>query len=206
MKPAWDQLMVDFKDSKTGLVADVDCTKEEDLCSQQKVEGYPTIKWGKIGELKDYEGDRELGALQEFAKTNLGPICGPKSLSECDETQKKQIEEFMKLDDEALKTKMTEQNKAVEAIEKEFEKEIEALEAAHKVKEDAKNAKVNAINAEGLSSMNIVWKDRYPPPPPPPPEEEDMGEEGEEGMDGEDPDGADGDDGEEPPAGRSDEL
>merc|ERR1711924_266455 len=99
---------------------------------------------------------------------------------------------FMKLDDEALKTKMTEQNKA--------------LEAAHKVKEDAKNAKVNTINAEGLSSMNIVWKDRYPPPPPPPPEEEDMGEEGEEGMDGEDPDGADGDDGEEPPEGRSDEL
>jgi len=210
MKPAWDQLMTEFKDSKTGLVADVDCTKEEELCGQQKVEGYPTIKWGKIGELKDYEGERELSGLQKFAKNNLGPVCGPKSLSECDETQKKQIEEFMKLDDAALKAKMVEKEKAVEALEKAFEKEVAALEAAHQLKEDAKNAKVKAISAQGLGAMSLVWKERYPPPPPPPPEEEDHGDEGEQGQDGEDPDGADGDDegmdGDEPAGGRGDEL
>ena len=45
MKPAWDQLMEEFKDSKTAVVADVDCTVEEELCSTHGVQGYPTIKY-----------------------------------------------------------------------------------------------------------------------------------------------------------------
>merc|ERR1712166_1421465 len=46
MKPAWDSLMEEFADSKTALVADVDCTVEEALCSTHGVQGYPTIKHG----------------------------------------------------------------------------------------------------------------------------------------------------------------
>ena len=41
MKPAWDRLMDEFKDSKTALVADVDCTVEEELCREQGVEVPP---------------------------------------------------------------------------------------------------------------------------------------------------------------------
>jgi len=195
MKPAWDQLMGEFKDSKTALVGDVDCTKEDNeaLCSKNGVEGYPTIKWGKIGALKDYDGGREFEEMMEFAKANLGPVCGPKSLAECDETQKKQITEYMALKDEDLQKQMKEKEAAVEALEKEFEAELKKLEEKHTELAKAKTDKVDVIKTEGLASMQMVWKDRHPPPPPPPMEEEEDAE-GENGDLG-DEDGEDGDDG-----------
>jgi len=45
MKPAYDQLAAEYEDSSSVLIADVDCTIEKDLCSEQGVSGYPTIKW-----------------------------------------------------------------------------------------------------------------------------------------------------------------
>merc|ERR1712216_191175 len=36
MKPAWDKLMDEFKDSKTALVGDVDCTVHQDLCDAEQ--------------------------------------------------------------------------------------------------------------------------------------------------------------------------
>ena len=82
--------MEEHKDSKTALVAEVDCTVEEKLCETHKIEGYvsllsrvalslifyahprfPTIKYGDPKSLQDYEGERELGDLQKFAKVSL---------------------------------------------------------------------------------------------------------------------------------------
>jgi len=187
MKPAWDKLMEEFKDSPTALVGDVDCTVYESLCSKYKVEGFPTIKWGKIADLKDYEGERELEDLRKFATENLGPICGVKSLNECDETQKKLIEEAMKLKDDDLKAKLKEKNDLVEKLEKEFD------EAYAKLEKD-KNDKVKDIQKNGLSAFKMVWTDRHPPPPPPPEDEGDeSGDEG-EGAEGDDADASDGDD------------
>merc|ERR1711959_835568 len=92
MKPAWDKLMEEFKDSKTALVADVDCTVHQDLCSKYGVQGYPTIKYGDVNNLEDYQGGRSLEDLQTFAKENLGPTCGPANLDLCDAEQKKKVE------------------------------------------------------------------------------------------------------------------
>merc|ERR1719479_657963 len=75
MKPAWDRLMKDFKDSKTALVADVDCTTEgKPLCDSNGVKGFPTIKYGDPNNLEKYEGGRDYDSLKEFADENLG--CG----------------------------------------------------------------------------------------------------------------------------------
>ena len=78
MKPDWDRLMGDFKDSPTALVADVDCTTEgKDLCEKHGVRGYPSIKYGDPGDLKDYQGGRSYDDFKKFASENLGPSCGP---------------------------------------------------------------------------------------------------------------------------------
>jgi len=34
MKPAWDTLMDDFKDSTTAVIGDIDCTVHQDLCGK----------------------------------------------------------------------------------------------------------------------------------------------------------------------------
>ena len=75
MKPAWDTLMEEFKDSKTQIVADVDCTSDggKPLCEANGVRGYPTLKWGDPASLEDYSGGRDLATLRKFAEENLKP-------------------------------------------------------------------------------------------------------------------------------------
>jgi len=200
MKPSWDKLMDEFKDSKTALVADVDCTVEEELCSQNGVEGYPTIKYGTPGELQDYQGGREYDDLLEFAKNNLGPTCGPKNLDLCSDDQKKEIEEAQKLSDEELKAKITEKESAIEAEEKKFSEDVEKLQKQYEEMMKAKDAKIGELKKSGLSTLKSICSDRPnckpPPPPPPPPGEDEEPPEG-EGEGEEPPEG----EGEEPPEG-----
>jgi len=90
--------MEDFKGSSTSLVADVDCTAEgKELCSTQGVRGYPTIKHGEVGDLKDYDGGRTYEDLKKFADENLGPTCGPATLDLCPEADRNRLENFMKM-------------------------------------------------------------------------------------------------------------
>ena len=75
MKPDWDKLASEFKNSQSVLIADVDCTAAgEPLCKKHGVSGYPTIKTFKSASAdgEDYSGGRSLTALRSQAKT-LGP-------------------------------------------------------------------------------------------------------------------------------------
>jgi len=98
--------MDEFKDSKTALIADVDCTVHQDLCGTHGVEGYPTIKYGDPNNMEDYQGGRDLEDLQTFAKENLGPSCGPNNLDLCDEEAKKTISDAQALSDADLDAKI----------------------------------------------------------------------------------------------------
>jgi len=91
--------MEDFKDSPTALVGDVDCTAEgKSLCEQNDVRGYPTIKYGDVGDLKDYQGARSYEELKKFAEENLGPSCGPgENLELCDAETKPKMETYGKM-------------------------------------------------------------------------------------------------------------
>mmetsp|Transcript_138040 Transcript_138040/g.243457 ORF Transcript_138040/g.243457 Transcript_138040/m.243457 type:complete len:282 (+) Transcript_138040:79-924(+) len=89
--------MDDFKDSPTSLVADVDCTAAEgkELCQTHGVRGYPTIKYGDPGDMKDYNGGRSYEDLKKFADENLGPSCGPANLELCSDEVKPKVEKYM---------------------------------------------------------------------------------------------------------------
>ena len=66
--------MDEFKGSPNALVADVDCTADgQSLCEKFEVRGYPTIKYGDPGDMKDYNGGRTFDDLKKFASENLGP-------------------------------------------------------------------------------------------------------------------------------------
>merc|ERR1712038_684310 len=110
------KLMDDFKDSPTSMVADVDCTAEgKDLCEKHGVSGYPTIKYGDPGDLKDYEGGRSFNDFKKFASENLGPTCGPgEHLELCDEATKKKVETYVAMSVEKLEGKVRKAIKDVE--------------------------------------------------------------------------------------------
>jgi len=156
MKPAWDQLMDDFKDSKTALVADVDCTVHQDLCSKHGVQGYPTIKYGDPNNLEDYQGGRSLDDLQTFAKENLGPSCGPANLDLCDADQKAKVEEAMALSDEDLNKKIEEGEKALTDAEETFKTEVEKLQAKYEELTKEKDETIANVKKSGLGMLKSV--------------------------------------------------
>jgi protein-disulfide isomerase-like protein with CxxC motif len=156
MKPAWDELMEEFKDSKTALVADVDCTVHQDLCSKHGVQGYPTIKYGDPNNMEDYQGGRSLDDLKKFASENLGPSCGPNNLDLCDETQKKEIEEAMALDGAALDAKIADGEKKLSDAEDTFKSEVEKLQAKYESLVKEKDETIASVKKGGLGMLKSV--------------------------------------------------
>lgn len=71
MKPDWDKLMSTYAADKDLLIADVDCTTQASLCSKNGVRGYPTIKYGRVDDMKQYSGGRSFAALESFTKGSL---------------------------------------------------------------------------------------------------------------------------------------
>merc|ERR1712087_500480 len=121
MKPAWDRLMKEFKDSKTALVADVDCTADgKPLCDSNGVQGFPTIKWGDPASLEKYEGGRSFDALKKFADENLKPMCSPTNIDLCDDDKKAEIEKFSAMGVDELDKLISGKEKEMEAAEETF--------------------------------------------------------------------------------------
>jgi len=115
MKPDWDKLMEEFKDSSTSLIADVDCTESgKDLCETHGVKGFPTIKHGDPGDLKDYEGGRDFDSLKTFASENLGPQCGPDNMDLCDADVRAKIEGYLKMSIDRMEGKIRNAKKIIE--------------------------------------------------------------------------------------------
>jgi thioredoxin-like negative regulator of GroEL len=91
MKAAWEQLGDEYAGSSSVVVGDVDCTVETELSTEHGVSGYPTIKYWKDGESKDYSGGRSLDDLTKFVKDNLEAVCDVKEPKDCDEKENKYI-------------------------------------------------------------------------------------------------------------------
>jgi len=165
MKPDWDKLMDDFKDSKNAVVADVDCTADgKSLCETNKVSGYPSIKYGDPNDLKDYNGGRSYDDFKKFADENLGPSCGPDNLDLCKDDDKALIEKFLQMSAAELDTAIGEGDDKVQKITEKTEKAVSKLQAQldqlRKDVEAASKKKDDTIEKEkkklGLGMMKAV--------------------------------------------------
>jgi len=156
MKPAWDSLMAEFKDSKTVLVADVDCTAAgKPLCDQAGVKGYPTIKYGDPASMEDYKGGRDEKALKEFAK-GLKPSCSPSNIDLCDDEKKAEIARLQAMPEVALDALVQEKEKLLEESEALFKSEVEKLQAAYEKLSKDKEATAAQVKESGLGLIKAV--------------------------------------------------
>jgi len=157
MKPAWDKLSEEFKDSKTALIADVDCTAGgQSLCSEVGVKGYPTIKYGDPNNLEDYKGGRDFDSLKKFAEENLGPQCGPANMDLCDADKKAQIEKFQAMSSADLEAAITEKTEAMEQLETDFKTFVEGLQKQYTEASEKKDKDVEEVKNSGLGLMKSV--------------------------------------------------
>lgn len=76
LSPTWDQLAEKMNSGPNGVkIAKVDCTNADNrnLCSEQQVEGYPTLFAYKNGEKQsEYDGSRALSELQQYVNKIVG--------------------------------------------------------------------------------------------------------------------------------------
>jgi gas vesicle protein len=157
MKPAWDQLMGEYKDHATALVADVDCTAEgKPLCDSNGIQGFPTIKHGSWGALEDYQGGRSFDDLKKFADENLKPSCGPSNLDLCDDDKKKEIEELMALSDDEIEKKISEGEDKLKEADTTFEGEVKKLQEKYESLMKEKDEAIAAVKSSGLGLLKSV--------------------------------------------------
>jgi hypothetical protein len=157
MKPAWDKLMAEFKDHKSALVADVDCTAAgKPLCDSNGVKGFPTIKWGDPSALEDYQGGREFDDLQKFANENLKPICSPNNIDLCDDEKKAEIEKLQGMDKDELKKLIEEKETEISTLEENFETALKELQETYEKISTEKDDGIKAVKDSGLSLMKAV--------------------------------------------------
>lgn len=161
MAPAWEKLANDYAGSSVTLVAEVDCTTEEDLCETFDVQGFPTINWGDANDLQDYAGGRDYDSLKEFAKEHLEkPICSIHNKDACSQEQQSLIRDLEKKTPDELHAivekfeKDAEEADAVlqaeiERIEEEYEKAVgEHTKTVEKMKESSGYMHVMALMAQ----------------------------------------------------------
>lgn len=75
LAPTWDELAVKFIGNPNVKIAKVDCTlpDNKELCSEQEVDGFPTIFIYKEGDkLDEYNGSRLLDDLYQFVSKHAG--------------------------------------------------------------------------------------------------------------------------------------
>jgi hypothetical protein len=160
MKPAWDKLMKNWNTgdrTKTSLIADVDCTAAgKPICEQVGVQGFPTIKWGDVSNLEDYDGGRDYDALKKFAKDNLKPMCSPSNLDLCDDEKKKEIAAFQALSADELSAKIEEKKAAMKTAEDTFSEDVKKLQDTYKQLQEDKDETIKQVKASGLGLMQAV--------------------------------------------------
>jgi len=157
MKPDWDKLMEEYKDSKTVLIADVDCTTAgKELCTELGVRGYPTIKYGDPNNLEEYKGGRTFDDMKKHAEENLGPTCGPDNLDLCNDEQKKVIEKFQVLPAADLDAYIEESTTKIETAEANSKKVLEALQKQYEDANKKKDEIVEGIKNSGYGFAKAV--------------------------------------------------
>lgn len=74
-KPEWQKLKDEFADKKvnntTVYFREIDCDKNEEVADKFKVDGYPTIKLVKEGQIIEYDAKPNYDTMVEFLHTTL---------------------------------------------------------------------------------------------------------------------------------------
>jgi hypothetical protein len=149
MAADWETLASEWADHDTGLIAEVDCTQEADLCGDFEVTGYPTLYYGDPTVPILYEGGRDLESLSAFAKENIGkPYCSIDNPVSCSDEEKKIIAELESKTPEELEKMIANVQEKAEAMEMAFEAAVEDFQKGYENLVEDHNAKVDALKSE----------------------------------------------------------
>ncbi|CAD5115831.1 DgyrCDS4769 [Dimorphilus gyrociliatus] len=72
MAPAWEELGKKFAGHEIISIAEVDCTKNREICDKHEVTGFPTLYYFENGQrISEHNGGRDLEELVKFVQDKL---------------------------------------------------------------------------------------------------------------------------------------
>lgn len=159
MKPAWDELMEEYKESPTLIVADFDCTQDEsdnkDKCDELGVKKYPTIKYGDPEVLLDYQKGIGLDDLKKQAN-ELEEMCTALNQDLCDAEQKNLIKQFTAMTPEERAALVVVKKENITKLEKDLKELMATLQKEYKEASEKRDQEVAEIKASGLGLLKAV--------------------------------------------------
>ena len=156
MKPAWDKLGSEFKESDTVLIADVDCTVYRSICDKYGVKGFPSIKYFNAGAAADgdsYDGGRDYDSLKKFADENLGAYCSDKWPTLCNEEQKAILRKYRKMSKEEREEIVKGVAVQTKGLEDKYADDVKQLQATYDGIEKTKAETLTKINNQDLTLL-----------------------------------------------------
>jgi len=154
MKPDWDQLADEYADSKTVLIADVDCTADgQPLCEKYGVQGYPTIKTFAAGDAEgeSYEGGRSLEDLRKAAEA-LGPSCSVDNKDLCSAEDLSKMEKYIAMSQARRDAKINKLKNTISKAEKEHQELQESLSKQY----EASTSALEKLTAELKPQIKLL--------------------------------------------------
>jgi len=157
MKPAWDELMIQYDDSENILIADVDCINSgKDLCSLVGVKGFPTIKHGDPTKLEDYKGEHDADSLKKFA-SELKPMCNVETMENCDEDLISIINIFKGKTEDELQQMVDDEERENRMIDTLFETKVKKLKKQYDaLYETTKKSILETAHKYNISIVKVV--------------------------------------------------
>ena len=161
MKPDWDKLADELKGNDKVLIADVDCTNDDntELCEKYDVKGYPTIKsfvsgGDRLGET--YEGGRDFESLKKHATENLSPVCSDTNYDLCDADEKALLDKYRAMRWPARKKLIKDAEDEQARLEAEYDEKGKAIQDEMQTAEEVKNEKIRAIETQDLRLLKTI--------------------------------------------------
>jgi hypothetical protein len=139
----------------------VDCTSEEGyrICEDQGIESFPTLLWGDVFALQEYEGPRDFESLRKFSDKHLKPLCSVDHIQLCDKATRTEIRRLQKLSLIELDKEMAAKTEEYNKIERDFKTFVDDLEAQFEKAKEKKDEQVQKIKESGLFLMKAVERE-----------------------------------------------
>tara|TARA_B100000787_G_scaffold62242_1_gene45711 strand:- start:1171 stop:1704 length:534 start_codon:yes stop_codon:yes gene_type:complete len=158
MGPDWEKLAETFADSDKYEIAEVDCDEHKNICGEQGVQGFPTIKAYPTGSADGemYVGGRSYDDFKAFVDGGaLNAVCSSVNKESCTEEELKELEDLEKLGEDVVGKRIAEREAAMKEADESFKALTEKLQAEFKAAHEA-NEKAKTENKAPLKKLKSI--------------------------------------------------
>jgi thioredoxin-like negative regulator of GroEL len=148
MALAWEELAESWKGHDTGLIAEVDCSEELELCEEYGIQVFPTLLYGDSMYTEPYNGEHTFEEMSDFASAHISKLeCSVPYLFACDDAERELIADLQAKSREELEDMEAQVKESLEQLRADYDKGMEEITAQYEQLTHAYNENVEEIRS-----------------------------------------------------------